>query len=224
MKPVLIVRPEPGNRATCARARELGLAPISAPLFDIEAVPWDPPETKSFTAVMVTSANAARFAGAQLARFHHLPLFAVGPATEAAAREAGFASIVTGEDNVAHLLATFATLGPQKILHLCGEERVALPDVALEIDQRIVYRSVALPLDLKPLFEASQSAICLVHSPRASEHFAALCAEQHIEKSKISIVAISQAAARAAGSGWEKVAVAAKPRDDIMLHIALELA
>jgi uroporphyrinogen-III synthase len=223
-KQVLILRPEPGNSASCARAIKLGLEPISVPLFRIESVAWHAPDPKNYTAIMMTSANAARFAGTQLAQYSHIPLFAVGAATAESARDSGFTSVVSGEKNVAHLLATFATLGPQKILHLCGEDRIALASSGLEIDQRIVYRSVPIQQDLKNLFSVSRFMICLVHSPRAGERFADLCDAQHIEKSKILIVAISGAAARAAGPGWEKVAISANPRDDALLQIALELA
>ena len=223
-KLVFIFRPEPGNSASCARASALGMKPISAPLFCIEAVTWDAPDPKNYTAIMMTSANAARFAGQHLARYKHLPLFAVGSATEASARGAGFASVVAGEENVVHLLATIATLGPQKILHLCGEDRVGLPSIGLEIDQQVVYRSVPISQNLRILSEASKPGICLMHSPRAAARFADLCNAQDIEKSQISIVAISEAAARAAGPGWERVAIAANPRDDDMLQIASELA
>jgi uroporphyrinogen-III synthase len=223
-KPVFIFRPEPGNSASCARASKLGLEPISIPLFRIESVPWESPDPKNYTAIMMTSANAARFAGAQLGQFTHIPLFAVGAVTAASARDSGFASVVSGEQNVAHLLATFATLGPQKILHLCGEDRVVLASSGLEVDERVVYRSVPIPRDLTNLFSVSKPVVCLVHSPRAGERFAELCDAQHVEKSKISIVAISEAAERALGPGWEKVAIAANPRDDAMLQLALELA
>lgn len=223
-KPVFIFRPEPGNTATCARASALGLTPISVPLFRIESVTWDAPDPKDYAVMMMTSANAARFAGPQLEHYTQIPLFAVGAATEASARDKGFAAIVAGKENVAHLLATIATLGAQKILHLCGESLAAQPNMGLEIDQRIVYRSVPIPQSLGQLDEALKPVICLVHSPRAAARFAELCNAQHIEKSRISIVAISETAAKAVGSGWEKVAVAANPRDDAMLQIALELA
>ena len=43
MKPLLILRPEPGNGASAARARSLGLTPLQCPLFAIEPTPWSAP-------------------------------------------------------------------------------------------------------------------------------------------------------------------------------------
>lgn len=60
--PLVVIRPEPGNTATCASARALGLEAIAAPLFEIEPVGWDVPDER-FDAILAGSANVFRHAG-----------------------------------------------------------------------------------------------------------------------------------------------------------------
>jgi uroporphyrinogen-III synthase len=223
-RPIVILRPEPENSETRARLQALGLTAIAMPLFKVEAASWDAPDPTPFTAVMMTSANAARFGGHELAKYRHLPLFAVGHATEAAAKEAGFISVTAGEGTVAHLLATFATLGTQRILHLCGADRVDTVDDGLQIERRIVYRSTAIKQPHEPNLVSLVGPIIMVHSPRAGHRFAQLCDASALRRSSRTIVAISEAAALAAGSGWEKLAIATNPRDEAMVEIAQSLA
>ncbi|HLZ79132.1 MAG TPA: uroporphyrinogen-III synthase, partial [Sphingomonas sp.] len=95
-RPLLVLRPEPGASATVAAAHALGLEAIAVPLFTVRPVDWIIPE-RTPEAVLMTSANAARMAGAALHSLAPLPLYAVGAATAAAARDAGFTRIVAGE-------------------------------------------------------------------------------------------------------------------------------
>ena len=89
-KALIIVRPEPGNAASCESARARGLEVHSFPLFKTASVAWDAPDPARYVGVIMTSANAARLAGPDLQNFIHLPLFAVGDVTGDAARAAGF--------------------------------------------------------------------------------------------------------------------------------------
>jgi uroporphyrinogen-III synthase len=61
--------------------------------------------------------------------------------------------------------------------------------------------------------------LALLHSPRAAVLFAGLAGD----KSRIRIAAISAKTARAAGEGWQSVAVAPRPRDQALLELAAEL-
>ena len=90
MKRLLVLRPEPGNRATVGRALEMGLEPVACPLFAVGAVGWTAPDTRGFDYILFTSANAPRHGGEQLSRLTTLPALAVGPATAEAARAASF--------------------------------------------------------------------------------------------------------------------------------------
>ena len=100
-----VLRPEPGNAATVARARAAGFATLSLPVFAVVPLAWDVPDPADYDALILTSANAVRHAGAGLDRLRVLPVFAVGARTAAAARAAGFDVAQTGCEDAAALLA-----------------------------------------------------------------------------------------------------------------------
>ena len=106
MRRLVILRPEPGASATAARARAMGLEPVTMPLFKVEAVDWDAPDPGLFDALLLTSANAVRYAGERLRSLRQLPVYAVGEATAAAAREAGFEIASTGDTRIERLLCS----------------------------------------------------------------------------------------------------------------------
>lgn len=217
-RPLLILRPQPGADETAARARALGLEPVVAPLFAVRPLAWEPPDPAAFDAVLLTSANAAREAGPALARFTDLPCWAVGEATAAAAREAGFTDVRTGAGDGTALVQAAAEAGISRVLHLHGREHVPLAWPGLGVESRAVYAAEAA-VELPDAARRPGTAVALVHSPRAGARFAALAEE----KRSIAIAAISRAAAAAAGNGWAEVAVAAAPRDEALLELAVKL-
>jgi uroporphyrinogen-III synthase len=221
MRPLLIIRPEPGNTATVTRAKARGLLAVGIPLFEIETTDWSADEPDHYVGVLLTSANAVHRAGHLSARYHHLPAFAVGGNTADAARGAGFASVVSGEGDVSRLIAQIATLGLHRLLHLSGEDVTPFDALGIDIDRRIVYR--ARPRDPGPTFSDAIDTppVILVHSPRAAQRLNELVPTAR--KPGCVIVAISQAVYDAAGNGWEKVAVAREPRDEAMLDKAASL-
>ena len=139
MKRVIELRPEPGATATVNRARERGLDAVAVPLFEVEAVAWEPPEAASFDALLLTSANAVRLGGAALANLHGLPVYAVGEATVYAAREAGFDIRATGDSGIDRLLGSVEQ--DLKLVHLCGEDRREPADARQLITNIPVYRA-----------------------------------------------------------------------------------
>lgn len=213
MRPVLVLRPQPGASATVEKARQLGLQAEATPLFDIEPVAWEAPEVGGFDGLLLTSANAVRHGGSGLADYRGLPAYAVGEATAAAAREAGFDIAATGNAGVDRLLGSIDA--DLKLLHLCGEDRREPRDVRQKITAVPVYRAVAVD---RPNLQAS-GMIALIHSPRAGKRFAELVAD----RGTTAIVAISIAAAEAAGDGWESVAIAKEANDDALLALASSL-
>lgn len=212
---LLVLRPQPGGDETAARARALGLEVVVAPLFAVRPLAWTPPDPAGFDAVMLTSASAARQASDGLASFKALPCYAVGEATAAAACEAGFADIRVGPDDGAALLMMMAEDGIRSAFHACGEDHLALGHPAIAVARVPVYAAEAA--EVLPV--AAEGALALLHSPRAASLFASLAGD----RSRIIIAAISARTARAAGSGWQHVAVAARPRDDALLELAAKL-
>lgn len=216
-RPLLVLRPEPGNGETCTQALDRGIEPIGIPLFTVEPVAWSADPPASYAGILLTSANAVRHAG-DLSDWLTLPVYAVGGATAAAAREAGFESVVEGDRDVARLIAKVATLGKHRLLHLAGEDWTAFDPGPIEIDRRIAYRAVEIAAPAGLTRALAAGPVALLHSVRAAHRLAA-CADG---KDRIVLVAISNAVAQAAGPGWREVAIAPLPRNDAMLEIAAQ--
>jgi uroporphyrinogen-III synthase len=220
---LIIVRPEPGNSATSINARARGLEVHSFPLFETAATAWEAPDPARYVGVMMTSANAARLAGADLQRYIHLPLYAVGDVTGDAAREAGFLSIVSGDGDVERLLGKIATLGLHRLLHLSGADYQPFTPHGVEMERRTVYASNVIPPAPELLAALKHGGVVMLHSPRAAKQFAAIVESHAIDPSTLSIAAISENAAEAAGTGWNEISIAARPRDGSLLDCAVAL-
>lgn len=209
MRPLVVLRPEPGASASAEGARRMGLEVITLPLFEIRPLPWTAPDPARFDGILMTSANAAHFGGPELVRLRDLPVHAVGEATAEAARAAGFEVASVGAGGVGQLSL------PQgrPLLHLCGRHRRPIEGT----EPVAVYESVEL---LAPEgLSAIRKAVVAVHSPRAGRRLAELAGE----RLRTAIAAISEAAAEACGPGWERVEVADAPRDPALLALAARL-
>lgn len=218
-RPLLVLRPAPGNAETVARAGALGLEAIAVPLFEVVACAWNPPDAAGFDALMVTSANTVRHAGPELMRYAALPAYAVGAATADALRRTGFAEVHTGPGDAVGLIDRLRRDGVRRVLHPCGAERRAPEAGALAITRVVVYAAhlIADPPGLAAAL--ARAPVAMLHSPRAAARFASLVPE----RGAIAIAAISRNAADAAGEGWESIAVAEAPNDNALLAIAARM-
>lgn len=215
MRRLVILRPEPGASATFDKARALGLDPVRLPLFEIEPLDWAPPSDLSqFDGILFTSANAIRHVGKAASDLRSLPVYAVGAATAKSASDAGFQIAHQGSSNLAELLQS---IGPDlRLLHLAGEDRVDPGPVEQSITVLPVYRARAIPeVDAS----AIRGSVVLIHSPRAGKRLAEIAGD----RATIAIAAISAAAARACGEGWEEVAFVDRPDDAALLALAARL-
>ena len=211
MRRVLVLRPEPGARATVERARALGLDALAVPLFEIEPLEWQAPDAERFDGLLLTSANAVHAVGGHLCA---LPVYAVGEATAAAVRGAGLTVAAVGDAGVDRLLGSIEP--SLELLHLCGEDRRAPSDARQRITPIAVYGAKAVE---DPDLSAAEGVVALIHSPRAGKRFAELVRE----RASISIAAISPAAAEAVGAGWVAVEFASEPTDEALLALAARL-
>ena len=218
--PLLILRPQPGADETAARATAMGLHPIAAPLFTVRGLDWQPPPPSAFDAIMLTSANAARRAGAGLAAFLGLPCYAVGEATAAAAGDAGFSDVRVGPEDGMALLMMMEAERIMRALHPCGADHVALAPAEMRIVRIPVYEAEAIgALPGEAEAALADKVVALLHSARAARLFGTLVSD----RSRVTVAAISPRTARAAGTGWRQVAVAAEPRDHALLALAAKL-
>lgn len=218
MKTLAVLRPEPGNSATCARIVAAGGTALALPLFEVRALAWTPPPAERFDALFLTSANAVRHTGAALMTYRDLPVFAVGEATASAARAAGLSVAAVGDSNATALASLAGEHGIRSALHLTGRDvaRTALPNIAATVS---VYASEPITPTTAQL-DGLAGMVALIHSPRAGARLAALIPDP----AKLRIAAISPAALAAAGGGWADSGVAAHPDDEALIAAALTLA
>ena len=139
---VLVTRPQPGANATAARLGEMGFSPILLPLTRIEPVePVSVRDAAAFDAVAITSVNAVRHSSpGLLAALREKPVFAVGEASAAAAREAGFRTVYSAGGTARELAVLIARecRPGSSILHPVGVERTAGFAEALEAESYAV--------------------------------------------------------------------------------------
>jgi uroporphyrinogen-III synthase len=206
---LVVLRPEPGNAATAARAAAAGFAVLRLPLYAIAPLAWDAPDPRDHDALVLTSANAVRHAGAGLARFTALPVIAVGEQTAAAAQDAGLAVAAVGSSDAAALATMLAERGVSRALHLGGRDHAAVAGVSRTA---AVYASE--PVEIAPADLAEIAGhTALLHSPRAAHRLGELLDAADVPRTDVTLAAFSPAIAAAAGAGWRAIAIAAAPND-----------
>lgn len=220
---LVVLRPQPGADTTAARALEEGFDVLVAPLFEGRALSWSPPDPRSFDALLLTSANALRYAGPGVAAYRHLQVYAVGEATAASAVEAGFADVTCGADNVSALMEEVAAGPHKRLLHLCGAHRTSIAS-AQQIAEVPVYEMRAADRLSEEAERALHTGgVAMAHSHRAARTLGGVVDASGIPREGVSVIAISAATAAAAGEGWREVVAAPAPTDAAMLAIARAL-
>ncbi|WP_447765574.1 uroporphyrinogen-III synthase [Sphingopyxis panaciterrae] len=212
--PLIVTRPDPGGVTTVDRARALGLDARHMPLFAAHSLAWAAPDPSDFDALLITSAQAARLAGADIGRLASLPVHAVGAASARAAAAAGLSVAVVGESDAQHLLDAMTSQGIWRILWLCGRDRSAFDPRGAALVPLVCY--AVDPIEPLAGWEEliAAPAVLLAHSAHGAARIAEIvgAARKHLR-----LIAISAGAAAAAGEGWGAVAVAGRPDDAAML-------
>ncbi|MFM7028701.1 MAG: uroporphyrinogen-III synthase [Chakrabartia sp.] len=219
MRPLVVARPEPGNRDSANAARALGLEVVAEPLFEIASSPWNVTNSDPYDGIFITSANALIHAGPALQPLLSRPLFAVGSASAAAGRAAGFTTIHTGHGNGQDLADLAARQGAQHLLHLAGDPHKAIQHPDLQFDIKIVYQTLERPPSPQLIEALSKACVVLLHSPRMARRIADLVPV----RAQIDLVAISAATAEAAGPGWKSCQWPDHPSAEAMLACAAPL-
>jgi len=218
--PLIIVRPQPGAERTRIAAQAAGLDVHVFPIFAIHALPWDPVPRDQVDAILLGSANAVREAGPDLEALRAMPAYCVGKATARAAEEAGLRIAAVGTGGLQELLGNLAP-GHRRLLRLAGALHVPLHlPAGVTVETRIVYAAELLPMPpgLAALLE--RGAVVMLHSGDAARHFAALCREHDLDRSRISLAAIGPRALSWAGPGWAAMRSASSPNDSALLALA----
>jgi uroporphyrinogen-III synthase len=228
---VLITRPVDQARALARMLEALGHEVLIEPLLTIE--PLDAvPDLDRVQAIAVTSANAAPALGPA----RHLPVFAVGDASAAAARRAGCARVeAAGGDgpSLARLIVTACRPADGAILHLCGTEvRPGLAEPLAQAGFRFVRHPVYRARVAEAISARSRAALrqgvdgVMLFSPRTAGTFAVLAMQHGLDRHLGDTEAwcLSAAIADACrGLSWRRVRIAARP-DQAALVELLEAA
>jgi uroporphyrinogen-III synthase len=124
---ILLTRPKTDAHRTAAALRARGHEVIVAPLLDLEILPDADFGSGSWSAILVTSANAVRAIAGHQRRdaLRGIAVFTVGDRTAQAMRDAGFTDVTSAGGNVndlANLVAAHLK-SPARLLYLAGEER-----------------------------------------------------------------------------------------------------
>lgn len=220
---IFVIRPEPGLQATLQSARDMELAVVGLPLFEVMPLPWDAPVADDFDALLVGSANAFRLGGSALRDLKALPVYAVGEVTAKAARSAGFTVEEAGEGGLQAVLDKVSK--PERFLRLAGVERVSLqvPEGS-SITTREVYEVRALPITGSAQVSLrAGDPLVLLHSAAAARHFAAEADRIGLGRTAVRLACIGPRVAAAAGSGWAAVESAPQPNDAALLALASDM-
>lgn len=227
---ILVTRPAPDGAKQAEALRARGHEPVLAPLLDIK---FEQPrlDLDGVQALIVTSRNALRALAThpQSKQLTPLPLFAVGEATAAAARDLGFAQVTTGPGKAAGLAERLrAELDPANgaLLHLAGEDLAfdlasALP--IFELRQPVLYRAVpaaALPEEALRALKAGKVDAAILMSPRTAEIFGSLLRkEDAMELGSLICYCLSEAVAEAASPLGSRRRVAPTPQEEDILAL-----
>lgn len=221
---VAITRALPEAEATAARVRELGGAPVIAPLLTIVPCGYDT-NIEDAQALVFTSINGVR-AFPAIREAQDKIILAVGDATAAAAHAAGHKDVRSADGDVASLAALAKTiLDPTKgkIIHIAGEHIAGdlagvLQTAGYQIERRTAYAAVqasTLPPQLKEPLD-----IVLFYSARAAEAFVAFGAPN---SAQLTAACMSPGVAeKAATAAWKRIIVAPAPREDDLLRVTLQ--
>lgn len=225
---VVVTRPQADSERTAAALEVLGHEVLVAPLMRVELVAIDLAGT--WSAIVITSANALPAIPATADGVKTLPVFAVGDRSAEAARRAGFAEVSSANGDIkdlVRLVAARAAGAKAPLLYLAGEDRsgdlvAQLAAHGIDVEMKVAYRIVAevFPPVLAAALESGDVDAVL--------HFSRRSAELFVEGARSSGVAgpaedvrhlclSSQVAEPLAGAS--RIAVAARPEEAALVAL-----
>jgi uroporphyrinogen-III synthase len=235
---ILVTRPRPDGEATAVRLRAKGFEVLLAPMLRFEPVAFHDDPDAHYGAVIVTSANALRAIAGELEghRILKLPLFAVGEHTAAAAREAGFAEVLSAKGDAEALRDLLLERVKAKqlkksatLLYLAGADLAR--DLAGELAEKgftvvtsTTYRMLPvsrLPQDVCDAFMAHGIEAVLHYSRRSARAFLDAARAGGVEISALALPQCCISAAVASilhDAGATQVMTAASPDENALFE------
>jgi uroporphyrinogen-III synthase len=197
----------------------MGHEPVVQPVLMAHALPITV-DLHRVVALAFTSRNAVAAFARECPR-RDLPVFTVGEATAADAREAGFHEVISASGDVAALAALISERRPiGVVLHPAAAEPAgdlagALASSGVAVRTLAIYETIAT--ELAP---PSDIDAVLIHSPRAARIVARSLSPA--QAAAIEAFCISAAAAEPlAGVNFQRVAVAPYPNEQALLKLLM---
>jgi uroporphyrinogen-III synthase len=198
---LIVTRPLEDARPLGRRLEAAGHEVILAPLLSIRPVSGLAIPERAYQAVLITSANGVRALNGHpaFARLKRATALVVGPASAAAAADAGFARVAQADGDVATLVrSAIATLHPGDgpLLHVSGAVTTGnlasdLEASGFEVDRVVAYEACpveALPQPCAAALKAGTADGVLLYSPRTARIWAALVADSELVPAAMRLV------------------------------------
>lgn len=226
----LVTRPIEDAEPLVAALAARGIAALVEPMLRIRRLGGPPPDLAGVQAVLLTSANGARALAAASAH-RDLPVFAVGDATAAAARAAGFVTVASADGDVEDLAALVAArLSPADgtLLHAAGSAVAGdlagrLGEAGFTLRRAVLYAAdpaTALSGEAAEALRQGRLDLAFFFSPRTASAFVRLVAAAGTGAAcgGVSAFCLSPAVAAALGAlAWRRTLVAAAPTQAALL-------
>ena len=233
---ILLTRAETDTQAVAQALAGQGIGTLSVPVIKIIACPGAEVALDDIHAIAVTSRHGI----GMLARHTHrrdLPVFAVGPATAAAAARHGFASVLTGMGGVDGLALLLRTKLPRgsRILHAAGAHRAGdlaskLAADGLFVEVATLYEAVAiaeLPEDILHQLRTNPPEVAGFFSARTAAIFRSLVRHSGLDdfcRGTTALCLSQQVASVAQTLPWGAIRIADAPTTDAFVCCAAKIA
>lgn len=223
---VIITRADPGVYETLTRLADAGLSALASPMLELGRTCEELPDMAEVTGLLFTSANGVRFFCEASAR-RDITAWCVGPATHAAAQQAGFISCHNAQgDGTALASLVIAQAAPEagRLLHIAnaaasGNVVVELRNKGFEVEFAPLYEArprPQLPDAVYDALMARESCLVIVHSAKGAAAFAA--ASTGISMAGHHLVAVSEkAAGPLRNAGFDQIHLADAPNEEAIL-------
>lgn len=233
--PVIVTRAEPGASETVARVREQGLSPILSPMLTLCPLNAVAPDLGGIYNLVFTSANGVRYfvdaVGGITEQVADVSAWCVGPATTAAAEDAGFQKIIAGDgnaDDLARLILSSEDQG-DGFLHVANDAAAGNLVATLKAAGRNarflpLYETVpaqAFSEEASDALRSGEETIVLIHSAKAATAFVDLA--MGLASEAWTMIAISEAAAAPLKPlGASRIIAADRPNEDALVAALCE--
>lgn len=238
MTRLLVTRPEADAQESAGRLRALGCLVDMAPLMVFSALDVRLPEADGLSGVIFTSTNGVRALADRngVSTYSHLPAYAVGDKTAAAATAAGFAEVINAHGDVEALMALLKakcrgdTFFYPAAAEVARDLAKALAPAGLLVIAAEVYRMqavAALPETVSAALAENGYDAALFYSRRAAAIFVELTEMllSPTQRRALTMICLSEnVAAPLVSAGFPRIVLADFPSEEAMMAASLSFS